>query len=238
MENSIKTILQDQQTSNLRFVSFNHLQPENALKIVTNNFINNLSEDDTSINTSACEIIIHNLLQATLSQLEKYNPYTDPRCSALRQEIFSMLEEYLSITINTNAKKIANSSTLHNSQDFLGVFLSQISNDSEKIAITQSLIGIFGYFQDSKKIMNQKGKIIDMEDYEHSKFIPYCKYFVTNDKHLSKRLKASIHALKIQTRVLNLNDFLREINNLKPDFQSMLNINSHFQNHVPKMHVN
>jgi hypothetical protein len=59
--------------------------------------------------------------------------------------------------------------------------------------------------------MNQKKKLIDLEDYEHSKFIPYCKYFVTNDKHFSKRLKASITELEIQTKLLTLNEFLEEI---------------------------
>ena len=213
LEKSIENLLQNQQNENPYNESFNYLHPENALKIVVENFIENIPQNSSSINTSISEKIIHNLLQTTLSQLEKYNPYTDLKYTKLRKEVFSMLEEYFSLTVKTNAKKFAESLTSQKPEDFLYSVLSQIPNKSEKISITQSLIGIFGYWRDSKKIMNQKKKTIDMEDYEHSKFIPYCKYFVTNDKHFSKRLKASISELEIQTKVLTLNDFLEEIKN-------------------------
>ena len=208
LEKSIENFLPAIQAENPQNKSFNYLPPENALKTVTENFIKNTPKDSANYDNSIIEKIIHNLLKETLSQLERYVPYNDEKYTNIKKEIFSICEDYLITKVNTNAKRFAEAA---NSENFLDTVLSQFQNESEKIALSQALAGIFGYFQDSKRVMKQKQKSVDMEDYEHSKFIPYCKYFVTNDKHLLKRLQASTAILKIQTEILSFEDFISEI---------------------------
>ncbi len=184
--------------------NYNNLGINNAfITIIKKTFSNVTINSDIDI--SIGEKIIHNLFQEISLQIETQYPCNNE--TETIKEIFSVLELFL---INQLKIKSIQFAEAINSKDYDSVYnliISSFLTPPEKAAAIQAISSSLGYNRDTMRIMKRKNSYVDMDDYEHSKFLAYCRWFVTDDKHLMERLLVSKSELKLKTDILTFEDF-------------------------------
>lgn len=184
--------------------NYNNLETENAFITIIKNTFSDVSIN-SNIDFSIGKKIIHNLFQEIYLQMEKRYPCNNEIETI--KEIFSILELFLINQLKINSIKFAEAINSKDYDSIYNLIISSFPTMPDKIASIQAISSSLGYNRDTMRIMKRKNSYVDMDDYEHSKFFAYCKWFVTEDKHLMKRLMISKSELNLENYVLTFEDF-------------------------------
>lgn len=74
-------------------------------------------------------------------------------------------------------------------------------------ALFTGLLGTLQYYPDSKKLLEKKGIVIDMDDISHVTCASHCNIFVTNDSKFVKRALAAMEKTKLNMKIIGIDDF-------------------------------
>ena len=189
----------------------NNIPIDKAANKIFDRFLGQVSQLYTDTDFSQIDGIIQTLDEKMTALFHERAKTIDEHVIAERYS--KIISSILTLSLEVGKAKSNEAMKTNNSNDFLMTILSINNDPGWRTSLIQGMLGSFQYWPDDKKVLGQKGVILDVDDSEHSKYAPFCKYFISNDKHLLNRTKAASLYLGSNTSFLNYNQFLEYLNN-------------------------
>jgi hypothetical protein len=187
----------------------NNIPTENAVDSIINSFWIKIKGTNTNINFTQFDDITSSLRQEIKNLLIEKARNEEEKIFAI--EYAQKFDSLLVAAFELGKQKTVEAMKTENGQDFLATILSVNPSKSWRISAVSGLLGAMQYWPDDKNILQKKGTDFDYDDSSHTEYSAFCKYFISNDNHLLKRVDASSKKLNMETVIVNFKKFMEMI---------------------------